>query len=169
MTGTLDNEFVKFGRTVAEVMKHRGKAPAHELDANIGFILLDKEERKGLASFSRAERYVYAVEGMLREVNNGGWSQFFSNSSGALAFDLVPALEAIGSTRNLSIAQRALKIFGKPASLSDADRLDRIIKLTKDGDHNPWDDLEGEFYENPEDLEAMMLEFIASNAAEFGG
>jgi len=35
---TLDNEFVKFGRTVAEVMKHRGKAADQELDANIGFI-----------------------------------------------------------------------------------------------------------------------------------
>jgi len=70
--GTLDNEFVKFGRTVAEVMKHRGKAPAVELDANIGFILLDKEERKGLASFTQAERFVYAIEGMVREVNNGG-------------------------------------------------------------------------------------------------
>ena len=151
--GTLDNEFVKFGRTVAEVMKHRGKAMPHELDANIGFILLDKEERKGLASFSRAERYVYAVEGMVREVNNGGWRQFFSNSSGALASDLVPALEAIGSTKNLSIARRALQIFGKGID---------------DGENNPWEALEGEFYENPEDLEAMMLEFIARNGAEFG-
>jgi hypothetical protein len=169
VTGTLDNEFVKFGRTVAEVMMHRGKATPQELDANIGFILLDKEERKGLASFSRAERYVYAIEGMVREVNNGGWSQFFSNSSGALAPDLVPALEAIGSKENLSIARRALKIFGQPASLSDADRLQQIIRLTKDGEENPWDALEGEFYENPEDLEAMMLEFIANNAAEFCG
>lgn len=45
--GTLDNEYVKFGRTVAEVMKHYGKTPDMELNANIGFVLLDKEERKG--------------------------------------------------------------------------------------------------------------------------
>jgi hypothetical protein len=151
--GTLDNQFVKFGRTVAEVMKHRGQATPQELDANIGFILLDTEERNGLAAFSRAERYVYAIEAMVREVNNGGWDQFFRNSSGALAPDLVPALEAIGSTKNLSIARRALKIFGE---------------VTQAGADNPWEALEGEFYENPEDLEAMMLEFIAKNAAEFG-
>src|SRR4026208_860628 len=95
--GTLDNEFVKFGRTIAEVMKHRGKATAQELDANIGFILRDKEERKGLASFTRGERFVYAIEGMVREVNNGGWNQFFFNSSGALGVDLVPAVGAAGS------------------------------------------------------------------------
>lgn len=52
---------------------------------------------------------------MVCEVNNGGWNQFFVNSSGALAFDLAPALEAVGSKKNLSIAQRALRIFGKPA------------------------------------------------------
>lgn len=167
--GTLDNEFVKFGRTVAEVMKHRGKATDQELDANIGFILLDKEERKGLASFTRAERFVYAIEGMVREVNNGGWNQFFDNSSGALAFDLVPALEAVGSKKNLSIAQRALKVFGKPASLSEDDRRKRLAKITQDGENNPWDALEGEFYQNPEDLEAMITEFIARNQAEFGG
>ena len=165
--GTLDNEFVKFGRTVAEVMKHRGKATDQELDANIGFILLDKEERKGLASFTRGERFVYAIEGMVREVNNGGWNQFFFNSPGALAFDLAPALEAVGSKKNLSIAQRALKIFGKPASLGEDERSKQLAKVTRDGENNPWEALEGEFYENPEDLEAMMLEFIARNGAEF--
>jgi len=167
--GTLDNEFVKFGRTIAEVVKHRGKVTAQELDANIGFILLDKEERKGLASFTRGERFVYAIEGMVREVNNGGWNQFFFNSSGALAFDLVPALEAVGSKKNLSIAQRALKIFGKPASLGEDERSKQLAKVTRDGENNPWEALEGEFYQNPEDLDAMLVEFIARNQAEFGG
>jgi hypothetical protein len=150
-------------------MKHRGKATDQELDANIGFILLDKEERKGLASFTRGERFVYAIEGMVREVNNGGWNQFFFNSSGALAFDLVPALEAVGSKKNLSIAQRALKIFGKPASLGEDERSKQLAKVTRDGENNPWEALEGEFYQNPEDLDAMLVEFIARNQAEFGG
>jgi hypothetical protein len=165
--GTLDNEFVKFGRTVAEVMRHYGKADNIELNANLGFVLLDKEERKGLESFSKAERFVYAVQGMSREVNNGGWNQFFFNSSGQLAFDLVPALEAMGSKENLSIARRAVKRFGKPASLSDDDRSKHLAKITKDGEENPWEELEDEFYENPEDLDTMTLSYIAKNPGEF--
>jgi hypothetical protein len=102
---------------VAEVMKHYGSADDIALSANLGFVLLDKEERKGLAAFSQAERYVYAVQGMMREVNNGGWSQFFFNSAGELA-PLAPALE-------------------------------------------------DEFYENPEDLDALLLRFIAERPAEF--
>jgi hypothetical protein len=165
--GTLDNEFVKFGRTVAEVMRHYGNAPDVELNANIGFILLDKEERKGLESFSRGERFVSAVQGMTREVNNGGWDQFFRNSSGALAFDLVPALEAMGSKENQSIARRALKRFGTPRSLGEDDRWQHLAKITKDGEKNPWELLEDEFYQNPEDLEAMTLRYIAGHPGEF--
>jgi hypothetical protein len=165
--GTLDNEFVKFGRTVAEVMKHYGAAPDMELNANVGFVLLDKEEREGLAALSRGERFVSAVQGMIREVNNGGWDQFFRNSSGALGFDLVPALEAIGSKENLFIAQRALERFGRPASLSEDDRWSHLEAVRGDDDDNPWEDLDDEFYETAEDLEAMTLRYIASHPAEF--
>ncbi len=161
----LDNEFVKFGKTVAEVMAHRGDADDAELDANIGFILLDKEERRGLASFSPPERHVYAVEGMSREVNNGGFGQFFLNSSGELAYDLVPALEAMGSRRTLPIARQALERFGRPASLDEAVRHAHLEKLCSDSD--PWSDLDEEFYENPEDIEKLILDYIARNLAAF--
>ena len=164
---TLDNEFVKFGKTVAEVMKHRGKSPDVELDANIGFVLLDKEERKGLKAFTQAERYVYAVEGMVREVNNGGWSQFFGNSSGALADDLVPALKAMGAVAGVSIAERAVKIFGKPKSLSEEDRNAHLAKITGDYEEQLWGDLDGEYYGNAEDFERLIIAYIAKNLEAF--
>lgn len=148
-------------------MKHYGSADDIALSANLGFVLLDKEERKGLAAFSQAERYVYAVQGMMREVNNGGWSQFFFNSSGELAPDLVPALQAIGAPRNLSIAKRALQLYGKPASLGADDRARQLARVTRDGEDNPWEALEDEFYENPEDLDTLLLRFIAEHPAEF--
>jgi hypothetical protein len=148
-------------------MKHYGSADDIALNANLGFVLLDKEERKGLGAFSRAERFVYAVQGMMREVNNGGWSQFFFNSSGELAPDLAPALEAIGAPRNLSIARRALQLYGTPASLGADDRARRLSEVTRDGEDNPWEALEDEFYENPEDLDALLLRFIAAHPAEF--
>lgn len=164
---TLDNQFVKFGKTVAEVMQHRGSAPDFELDANIGFVLLDKEERKGLAEFTQPERHVYAVEGMVREVNNGGWSQFFGNSSGALADDLVPALKAMGAARSVSIAERAVKIFGKPKSLSEEDRNAHLAKITDDYEKYPWEGLDHEYDDNPEDFEGLIVAYIAKNLEAF--
>jgi hypothetical protein len=164
----LDNEFIRFGKTVAEVMKHRGKADDLALDANIGFILLDKEERRGLASFTPPERHVYAVQGMSREVNNGGFEQFFFNSSGELAFDLVPGLQAMGSRENLLIARRAVGRFGKPQSLAEETRHAHLEKLIEGGgEEGVWTDLDDEFYDNPEDLEKMILDYIARNLASF--
>lgn len=166
----LDNEFIRFGKTVAEVMAHRGKADDIALDANIGFILLDKEERKGLAAFTPPERHVYAVQGMSREVNNGGFEQFFFNSSGELAYDLVPGLEALGSRDNLLIARRAVERFGRPGSLAEETRHAHLEKLIENaGEEGVWHDLEDEFYENPEDLEKIILDYIAGNLAAFGG
>jgi uncharacterized protein DUF4375 len=165
--GTLDNEFVKFGKTIADVMKHRGKASDVELDANIGFVLLDKEEREGLAAFSGPERNVYAVEAMIREVNNGGWSQLFGNSSGALAADLVPALKAIGAAKGIDIAERALAIFGKPKSLSDEDRSAHLARITDNYEKSLWDELDGEYYDNGEDYEGMIVAYIAKNLEAF--
>ena len=163
----LDNEFVRYGKTVADVMRHRGEADDQALDANIGFILLDKEERRGLASFTAPERHVYAVQGMSREVNNGGFEQFFFNSSGELAFDLVPGLEAIGSRANLSIARRALERFGKPGSLAEEARHAHLEKIIEEHGWETWQDLDDEFYDNPEDLEKMTLDYIARNLAAF--
>jgi hypothetical protein len=158
---------VKFGRTVAEVMRHHGKAPDVDLSAEIGFVLLDKEERAGIGAFTRGERFVAAVQGMNREVHNGGWDQFFRNSCGALAFDLVPALDAMGSRETLSIAQRALRLFGKPRSLSGDDRSRQLAAITRNGEDSPWHALEDEFYEYPEDLDAMLLRYIAGHPDEF--
>lgn len=148
-------------------MQHHGKASDIDLSQNIGFILLDKEERQGIGAMTRGERFVSVVQGMNRDVHNGGWDQFFRNSAGALAFDLVPALEAMGSTKVLSIAQRALQAFGQPPSLGEEDRSAHLERITNDGDENPWHGLEDEFYEYPEDLDAMLLRYIASHPAEF--
>lgn len=162
-----DNEFTKFGASVAEVMAHRSEAEDYELCADIGFILLEKEEQRGLSAFSAPERYVYAVQALSREVNNGGFEQFFYNSSGQLAFDVVPALVAMGSKENLSIATQALERFGKPESLSDASRWEHLDKITRSGETRLWDDLDEAFYENPEDIEGMILGYIESHIDRF--
>jgi hypothetical protein len=154
-----DNEFVKYGKSIGEVLSHRGKAEDLDLDVNIGFILLEKYQCEGLSSFSTAERHIYAVQALSREVNNGGFEQFFYNSSGALAFDLVPALENMGSSENLALAKEALRRFGNPPSLSEDDRSAHISRITDNGDTKLWEDLDNSFYANPEDLERMILDY----------
>jgi hypothetical protein len=128
---------------------------------------LHKEQKNGLASFSQAERNVYVVQGMNREVNNGGFEQFFSNSSGELAFDLVPALKAIGSQGILSVAERALQRFGTPSSLSYDAWQSHLAAITRDGKESLWVDLDREFYDTSEDTAKLLLDYVERNVAQF--
>ena len=163
----MTNEFMTYGKTVHEVLSHRGECEDWELDANIGFILLEKEDEHGLAAFTEPERYVYAVEGMLREVNNGGFDQYFYNSSGELAFDLVPALEAINAEKVIGIVQRALDLFGTPESLGADSRAEHLLKITEEGDLQLWEECDSDFYDLDEPLEPMLLDYMEYNIDSF--
>jgi hypothetical protein len=54
-------------------------------------------EPVGFAGLTEAEQTVHCVDGLEREVNNGGFDQFFFNSSGNTALETIPALERLGA------------------------------------------------------------------------
>lgn len=157
------NEFMKYGQTVKEVLSHRGEVEDWELEANIGFILLDKEGKQGLSSLTTPERYIYAIGGMVREVNNGGFGQFFFNSSG----DLVPGLEAIGAVEAKKVAKQAVEIFGNPPSLDSETRIEHLGKITNDFELELWNECDSAFYDSSEQIDTMMLDYIEENINDF--
>ena len=69
---------------------------------------------------STEESYVLAVEGLEREVNNGGYTQFFSNSSGEFAPIIEAALRAIGCTKTADITRDAIIGLGVEALTAEA-------------------------------------------------
>jgi hypothetical protein len=160
-------DFLKFGKTVEDVVGQRGKADDWELVSNIGFILFEKEQKQGVGSFSTPERYFYIIEGMMREVNNGGFSQFFVNSTGQLADVLVPALEAVSSVEARKIAGKAVDILGNPSSLDDNARVQHLGKITNDFEKDLWEDCDNAFYDLSEPLDALMLDYAEKNIDEF--
>jgi len=57
---------------------------------------------------STEESYVLAVEGLEHEVNNGGYGQFFGNSSGEFTPIIEAALRAIGCPKTADITHDAI-------------------------------------------------------------
>lgn len=91
--------------------------------------LVAKEQADpGLSAFSVAHRHYFAVSVLEGEVYNGGFDQFFTNSSGAyfaLASSGLQVLEAEASLRLLQAAARAL--FGdEPPSADQQERWDAM-------------------------------------------
>src|SRR5262245_58922382 len=70
---------------------------------------------------SEPHRVFTAVYELEAEVNNGGFVQFFSNSTGAMWDAIEPALLAIGAKKMAKIAAAAVALFPggpPPASIS---------------------------------------------------
>jgi hypothetical protein len=71
-----------------------------------------KSERAGEDGMSEEEVIVLAVEALEREVNNGGYSQFFVNSSREFTPIIVHALLRIGCPETAEITKRAIAAAG---------------------------------------------------------
>ena len=70
------------------------------------------QQKAASGTTSREERYVLAVEALEREVNNGGYGQFFLNSSREFIDVVEEALVAIGCPQCAAITHDAIAALG---------------------------------------------------------
>lgn len=83
--------------------------------------LEEKLAAHGEAALSTPEWDVLAIEGLEREVNNGGYSQYLVNSAGTHVARVVAALHRVGCAASAEITSRALAAGGwEPAAGDDA-------------------------------------------------
>ena len=79
-----------------------------------------KAHRVGDAALSAEEYAILAVEALEREVNNGGYAQFFTNSSKEFAPRIAQALEAIGCPRFAAVTRDAIAALGISGPVTEA-------------------------------------------------
>lgn len=105
------------------------------------------------------------------EVCNGGFHQFFSNSTGVLAPEALAGFEAIGIPEWAALLFSAMKVFG---SDYPRDRDQRNVLLTQpDGrrreEWDPFYELDERFYEAPVKDGFMWEEAADAYAQRSGG
>jgi len=120
------------------------------------------ETIQGLSEGRQAIYSIWLVEG---EVNNGGFNQFYFNSSGEFAEMAVNGFELVGAVEYATLMKRANKIY---AEQNIGDRQDRTIEdFSESYDDNPLNDLDTEFYDMQEDLYSLQVQFIRDNKKQF--
>src|SRR5258708_3662696 len=87
------------GQTIDQLLSLAGTCRIDSIVAAIEAALHQKAARLGAQSFSDVERTVVAIEALEREVNNGGYDQFFFNSSREVVPAIVESLQRIGCIR----------------------------------------------------------------------
>jgi hypothetical protein len=93
------------GESLDELIAMEGRYRTDSIVLTVHQLLLDKED------LSPTERTVITVEALEREVNNGGFDQFFLNVP-EHASEVVEALRRIGCPEAGDLAQKAIDALG---------------------------------------------------------
>ncbi len=114
---------------------------------------------KDYGTLPELHRLILGIDTLEREVNNGGFSQYFSNTQGRQAPDLAEALRKIGAPKTADLVQRAFTVFPGPPSNDWQEWVQCITKMeTEHGDF--LNTLDSEFYQSNEDLALLTMKYV---------
>ena len=101
------------GQTTAELLAFK---ESHRIDSILCAFewgIQAKAKVLGEKSTTREEELVLACRALDREVNNGGYHQFFVNSSHRFAPIIVGCLRRIDAQATATITERAIAVLGR--------------------------------------------------------
>ena len=126
-------------------------------------------EFTNVRKLTKGQQAVFSTWIIEGEVNNGGFNQFYFNSSGQYAEMAALGFKTIGAEKYSNLAYRANKIYNE-----NKDRLEEFDDGTMESfsesyKDNPLNDLDTEFYklEDIEKIGKLRIKYIRNNIAEF--
>lgn len=141
-----------------------------EIILRIGEIIWKKAEKgddsfSGLTGPEKVFVYVDMLEG---EVNNGGFDQFFFNSSGDYAHEILSAYEKIKACKTANLIEAAIKAFPVLPVPKDTGIRREIMQDLDEDISEVWDNLDYKFYEYQENIAGLLIDFVKENVNEIG-
>lgn len=119
-------------------------------------------------SQSLPQKVFSAIWEVESEVNNGGFAQYFLNSSAESASFLVEALEAVGAPKTASLCNRAIHAAfpnGLPQSVED---IREAAESFSDETLAELEPLDEEYFSYPHNLTDLLFAFVSQRPEEFG-
>ena len=129
----------------------------------IGKKIPEKDNFSNLNEFEKTFIYLDVLED---SVTNGGFIQFFFNSSGQFTHEIFQAYMAIKAENTVDILTKAIYLFPEipvPKNL----RIRQQILMEKDTNIDLWDELDTQFYKYEDNIISLTLEYVRNNIAHF--
>lgn len=149
------------GQTTEELLALEGKYRADSLVLAFEAGIMRKEARG--EDLTDEECVVLAIEALEREVNNGGYHQFFVNTM-EFAPIIVTALNMIGCPEVARITKRAIDALGLGDHPS-CEAIETVIYDDDDARDEKLQECDSEYFETAGCLGEPLLEFIKENRA----
>lgn len=127
------------------------------------------KEYEIVLSWNKSRQAIYMISRLEAEVNNGGYNQFYFNSSGQFAAALPEALKLVGATKFADLTARANSTFEKEKSQITEDQDGTVEGFSKSYENNPLNKFDKEFYKlnDVENLQKIQVDYIRKNKKEF--
>jgi len=127
------------------------------------------KEYEIVLSWNKSRQAIYMISQLQTEVNNGGYNQFYFNSSGQFAKALPDALKLVGATKFADLTERANSTFEKEKSKITKDQDGTIEGFGKSYENNPLNKFDDEFYKlnDTKNLQKIQVDYIRKNKKEF--
>jgi hypothetical protein len=126
------------------------------------------DEEDVLAEASPGQRAIYALTAADGEVNNGGFEQFFFNSSGALMHEAIEGAELIGASQQAEILRKAATIYPEGTVPKDRAERDRILQAVPGAElERVLGPLNDRWYAGDRALERLMVAYVEAHPDEF--
>ena len=141
------------GKTIDEVIALEDDYRIDSIVLAIENALLERTE------WSPTERIVLAIEAMEREVGNGGFNQFFYNSSNEFAAELPAALRAVGIPEIAVLAERAWQAIGAQPDWTHDD-FEEAAADPAEAIMDELNDCDSAYYETEDNIAGRLFEYI---------
>jgi hypothetical protein len=145
------------GETIQELIAMKDTHRIDSLVLAVEEALRRKVKKKFgvLEILSEVELVVLAVEALEREVNNGGYKQFFRNSSAQFTSVIVRSLELINCPKTAAITSAAITALALPADIVR----DLASELSQQA-INKLSQCDARYLKRPENIELQLFAFI---------
>ncbi|MCR9249177.1 MAG: DMP19 family protein [bacterium] len=122
------------------------------------------EDLTVLKDFERDILYLDLLEG---QVLNGGFDQYFFNSSGEFAHETLATLQNRGLPYFADLLEKAIKLFPVlPIPKNTMIRRDAMEEVSEKVEEQ-WDNLDDLFYEKPHELSSAIVKIAKSYMNDF--
>jgi hypothetical protein len=159
-------EYGPLGSTTEEILSHENDDKRRNVLGALFYRIGQKAESRGEGSLTETERRLCAAHGLDGEVNNGGFDQYFWNSTGNDAEAALAGLKDMGATAAAALLERAMAVFpgGKPPA--DRERRQEEMKQMESRSKPVWDQCDREYYDCKEDIDELCLAYAKKKRAE---
>jgi hypothetical protein len=128
-----------------------------------------ENEFETVMGWNKSKQAVYIIWTLETEVNNGGYNQFYFNSSGQFYKYLPDALKLVGANKFSDLMKRANNTFEKENPKITQHQDGTLEGFSKSYEDNPLNSFDDEFFNlyKIENLQQIQVDFIRNHKAEF--